>query len=881
YPFNASKLPELSQVGGKGFSLTRMTQAGLPVPPGFNLAVAFFVPWIEILQATPEWEAVQSAILDEKDIHPSTTALKAVCAEMVWTDTQEAQLAEALRAFPADSFFAVRSSSPEEDLAGASFAGGYETFLGVTQATLLDAVRGCCASAFDERVFVYKQQQGFAVEQPRIAVVVQQQIASDVAGVGFTLNPINNDYDEAVIDANWGLGESVVSGMVTSDNFVVNRVSKTIIEKTLGSKEAAVWLMPDGGIEEKMGEKTDEFCLTDAQALAITDLLNRIEGLYQQPTDIEWAFAGGKLYMLQARPITTHVPLAPEMITEPGERRTLYLDYATKDGLTINAPISPLTLSWMFTWMDAFVPMFGSMEISAGQGSPQESILFVAGGRPYANLSQLFHVMSPEKLADAEETLDMILAAILRNIDEEEYLAPEKNERLSTKRLLTKGPRSLWQARRYYVKTAQAVANADRFYHNQYEPKLEVFDREMREPVDYSRPLDEIVRSYTDKLKTFVAEISYPLLMPSMYSSTQINKLVADEPDDVKALADKLTMGAEGNETIEMGIAMYRMAQMLPVADFADLDQLVTRLKQGQLPANFLDAWAQFVELYGFRAPTEMELANARYGEDPHIALEQISYMAGSAYNPEESLQKNIAEREQAYEQLLAALDDKKRKKLQKSYEIMSLTGNVRDAPKYYLVMIGQKTRQRALYDGEQFVTQGRLDKAEDIFYLTMDEIKQGNADPNFDLRQVVADKLPFYAKLQQVTSFPSVIDSRGRIPQVKPPEGDPNTLVGFGISRGVGTGRVKVLRSPREKPIEKGDVLVAYTTDPGWTPLFVNAEAIILEVGSMLQHEGVIAREYGKPCVSSIQGITNTLQDGQLVEVDGTNGIVKIVEPA
>jgi pyruvate,water dikinase len=780
---------------------------------------------------------------------------------------------------PEDAMFAVRSSSPDEDLAGASFAGGYETFLGVTRETLLEAVQGAFASAFDERVFVYKQQQGFAVEQPRIAVVVQLQVASDIAGVGFTLNPINNDYDEAVIDANWGLGESVVSGMVTSDNFVVNKVSKTIIEKTLGSKEAAVWLMPDGGIEEQPGQKTDEFCLTDAQALEIGDLLSQIEELYQQPTDIEWAFAGGKLYMLQARPITTHVPLPPEMITAPGERRTLYLDYATKDGLTINAPITPLTLSWMFTWMDAFVPMFGSMEISAGQGSPQESVLFVAGGRPYANLSQLFHVVTPEKLADAEETLDMILAAILRNIDKEQYLAPEKNERLSTSRLLKKGPRSLWQARRFYVKTVEAVANAERFYHNQYEPKLEIFDRKMREPVDYSLPLDELISSYTEKLRTFVAEISYPLVMPSLYCSTQINKLVADEPDDVKALADKLNLGAEGNETIEMGIAMYRMAQMLPAADFADLDLLVTRLEQRQLPANFLDAWAQFVEHYGFRAPAEMELANARYGEDPRLALEQMSYMAGSAYNPEETLQKNIAEREQAYEQLLATLDDKKRKKLQKSYEIVSLTGNVRDAPKYYLVLIGQATRQRALYDGEQFVAQGRLDKAEDIFYLTLNEIKQGNADPAFDLRQVVADKLPFYAKLQHVTSFPSVIDSRGRIPQVKPPEGDPNTLVGFGISRGVGTGRVKVLHSPREKPIEKGDVLVAYTTDPGWTPLFVNAEAIILEVGSMLQHGGVVAREYGKPCVSSIQGITSTLQDGQLVEVDGTTGVVRILE--
>jgi pyruvate,water dikinase len=383
YPFNATELPTLSEVGGKGFSLTRMTHAELPVPPGFTLAVAFFDPWIATLQAAPEWNAVQTAIRDEEDLHPSTTALKAVCAELTWTPTQEQQLAEALKAFPSDSFFAVRSSSPDEDLAGASFAGGYETFLGVTQATLLDAVRDAFASAFDERVFVYKQQQGFQVEQPRIAVVVQQQIASEMAGVGFTLNPINNDYDEAVIDANWGLGESVVSGMVTSDNFVVNKVSKTIIEKTLGSKEAAVWLMPDGGSEERPGEKTDEFCLTDAQALEITDLLNRIEALYEQPTDIEWAFAGGKLYMLQARPITTHVPLPPEMITAPGERRTLYLDYACKDGLTINAPITPLTLSWMFTWMEVFIPMFGPTTLMTEHGDPQQSFVFAAKGRPY------------------------------------------------------------------------------------------------------------------------------------------------------------------------------------------------------------------------------------------------------------------------------------------------------------------------------------------------------------------------------------------------------------------------------------------------------------------------------------------------------------------
>ena len=162
---------------------------------------------------------------------------------------------------------------------------------------------------------------------------------------------------------------------------------------------------------------------------------------------------------------------------------------------------------------------------------------------------------------------------------------------------------------------------------------------------------------------------------------------------------------------------------------------------------------------------------------------------------------------------------------------------------------------------------------------MTLDEIDAANVDPDFDLRQARDDKKPLYHKLDQVLAFPHMIDSRGRIGVVEMPKGEPNTLTGLGISRGVATGRVKVLHTPRQKPIEKGDVLVAYTTDPGWTPLFINAEAVILEVGGMLQHGGVVAREYGKPCVAGIQGITTTLQDGQLVEVDGTSGIVRILE--
>jgi pyruvate,water dikinase len=272
-------------------------------------------------------------------------------------------------------------------------------------------------------------------------------------------------------------------------------------------------------------------------------------------------------------------------------------------------------------------------------------------------------------------------------------------------------------------------------------------------------------------------------------------------------------------------------------------------------------------------------LANARYGDDPKLALEQMSYMADSDFDPEEMQNRRVAERQQAYEQLLQKVSGRKRRQLERVYKILDLFGPVRDTPKYLWVLDNGAVRCRALQEGQMFVAQGRLDAPEDIFWLTLDEIDAANADPSFDLRQVRDAKKPFYRKLDQVMAFPHLIDSRGRIGQIEKPKDDPHVLTGLGISRGVATGRVKVLHTPREKPVEKGDVLVAYTTDPGWTPLFVNATAILLEVGGMLQHGGVVAREYGKPCVAGIQGITTTLQDGQLVEVDGTTGIVRILD--
>jgi pyruvate,water dikinase len=196
-------------------------------------------------------------------------------------------------------------------------------------------------------VFTYKTERGFDVGTPRIAVIVQRQVDSEVAGIGFSLNPVTNDYDEAVIDASWGLGSSVVEGRVSPDHFVVNKVVGTVVEETRGNKRLSTWVDADHGTADRDNDRPTDRTLTDAQLAELTDTLGRVERLYETPVDIEWAYAAGRLYLLQARPITTFVPLPPEMVTGPEERRVLYGDAALSKGMTTSAAISPLGLDNM------------------------------------------------------------------------------------------------------------------------------------------------------------------------------------------------------------------------------------------------------------------------------------------------------------------------------------------------------------------------------------------------------------------------------------------------------------------------------------------------------------------------------------------------------
>jgi pyruvate,water dikinase len=865
----------LAEVGGKGYSLIRMVEGGLPVPPGAVLTTEFFAPWFDEIKASATWTALADATPDKWVT--LCNELKGLCPALPLTATQRQALEDLrknLAALGDNVLFAVRSSSPEEDLASASFAGGYETRLGVRPADLDDAVRHCFASSLDERVFVYKTEHGFDVLSPRIAVVVQQQIDSEVAGVGFSLNPLTNDYDEAVIDANWGLGESVVAGLVSPDHFIVDKVGRQVVDKKLGAKEVSIWLGPDGGTVERKGHRSAEFTLSDAQLGELTDVMCRIEDLYEKPTDIEWAYAGGQLHVLQARPITTHVPLSPEMLTKPGERRRLYADAALSKGMTMNAPLSPMELDWGKEYLFSFLEEFFGIELT-----PEKGLVLFAGGRMYINFSNMMWLASSKKLSRASAPTDALMGEILANIDEKRYRAATRPPWMRFG-ILWSVPRVLWALRGFLRNTLWAILSPARA-HRAYQRKVAAYEVELTENLDYSLPLAEFQQTYAALMWRHGFGVTMSALGAALVALGSVNRVVGKQSAEAQALAEKLKLGFTGDVVVKMGIALFRLAKLLDPSDFEDLNRLAERVENRQMSAEFLRAWDAFLSTYGWRGPLEMDLASPRYADDPRLALRQMSFMTvdDEGFDPEAAHQRHVEERRQAYQELMRRLGWLRRVLLRRLYRIIDLFAGTRDTPKHQIVLFKYAVRKRALIEGKRLVREGRLDVAEDVFDLTLIDLKSANLDPSLDLREVRDERTRFLKILEtQVTEFPQVIDSRGRILRPAPREKRPGELSGMAVSPGVVTGPVKKLRDPHEKPINKGDVLVAYTTDPGWTPLFVNAAAVVLEVGGILQHGAVVAREYGKPCVVGIDRVMTKLHDGQRVEVDGTAGVIRFL---
>jgi len=386
-----------------------------------------------------------------------------------------------------------------------------------------------------------------------------------------------------------------------------------------------------------------------------------------------------------------------------------------------------------------------------------------------------------------------------------------------------------------------------------------------------------------DRMMTYV-DAFYPTFAVAELARSRIKKIFKDEPPEIQERVVYLERALPNNITIKMGLEMYRLACHDEIKASGSFEEFTTRLADGSFSAEFLDAWHTFTERFGFRCPMEMDPATPRPYEQPKKLYEQLRIMAENTdleNNPQAIFEKAQKQRQETFEILLTVAQQKgnrKAKQFEKNYHILVELGGFRESPKYHFVLATDIFRRYVLEAAKPLAAGGRLDLPIQAFDLTMDELDQGIADPSIDLRALAYDNTTYQRKFKHMHEFPRMIDSRGKI--LRPPRKDQqeSVLIGEPISPGVITGQVKVLHQPDEKPVLPGEILVARATDPGWTPLFLNAAGIVLEVGGTLQHGALVAREYGKPCIAGIENATEVFKDGQMVELDGASGVITLV---
>ena len=310
YRFSDRPIPGIDEVGGKGQSLMRLFQAGYPVPDGIVLTTAFFEPWLQQLKSTPAWAEFLAA--EATHLREACLRLQSIVETYTLPPQQDQVLAEQLDRWSHSPLLAVRSSAPAEELATASFAGAYHTILGVRPTGVAQALPVIVASSFNYRLATYLRHHHMAFENPGLAIVIQEQICSEIGGVAFSINPLSSDPTQVVFEANWGLGQTVVDGTTSPDHYVVDKVTRKLIQRRLGFKERSLVVTPDGGTCDREDHRHDQWTLDEGKIKNLTDLVIRIECEEGYPIDMEWALHSGQISILQVRPITTLIKASRE-----------------------------------------------------------------------------------------------------------------------------------------------------------------------------------------------------------------------------------------------------------------------------------------------------------------------------------------------------------------------------------------------------------------------------------------------------------------------------------------------------------------------------------------------------------------------------------------
>mmetsp|Transcript_61201 Transcript_61201/g.72659 ORF Transcript_61201/g.72659 Transcript_61201/m.72659 type:complete len:985 (+) Transcript_61201:104-3058(+) len=949
-------------LGGKAASLQKLHQISKlspHVPRGFVLTVEFFRTWFDVISRTSEFQSLKEFALRRRNDGKNETSGcdgsnaiatgTALCDELkkmilslddvlVVSAAQESVLSKLRNEISSWSgaVAAVRSSAPEEDGCANSFAGVFETKLGVTPPRLLRAVKECFASVFDYRAIDYfsattttsSQSLGgggddVAIVGKGLAVVVMEMVNSHVAGVAFSANPVNSDRDEMVVDSSWGLGTSVVDGSVEADHFVWDRIGELVVDQKVGSKtEEERLVLEDGGggvIKVAVASERQRRCtLSKGQLKELGDVVGEIERAYGAPVDVEWAYAevggdnsgGGstmsaryELRVLQARPITTLFCIDDNMMTAPGERRVLYYDFNIASEATTTSPFTTMDMD-LYCALNNIV-----LSIDIGEAHPippnPKMLMFRASTRQYFNLSMVLKLTSTKSMAKQSAMLDPYLESLFlsQDCDRKKYRCKKLPKEINFRN-------AWWYFRkfpffRYYRIGKKYISNpakAKKDYKQMARQDLENLKKLARRgPID-EKGLYSYLQELTDAITPSLHEEMGALMRAVLPKFKKLNnQRVKGKTERDRIDADALCGGFEGDELMEKNIAMYRLARLLPESvwdeyNFENYHELARRIQSNidgslvttDLPSDFLTSWKTFLNNYGYDGEDQLFVSSHRYNDKPEYLLAKLSHNVGDGINdPAVVLEKQVRKRREVMARQEQEAAKKwwykpwARRRVLKQNELLEHVFWMRNAPKLHIAEVFAAVRQAVLKIEHDFISAGRLDEEGDIFHLTPDEVDAALKDSSLDLKDLIKDRKATYRRALNATVCPMLIDSRCRILQPNKHQShssSPNELIGTAVSPGVATGRARVVRSPIDV-MKTGEVLVALVTGPSWTPLFVGAAAVVLQIGGVLQHGALCAREYGKPAVSGINDVLEKLETGMLLRVDGNTGVVTILK--
>ena len=786
---------------------------------------------------------------------------------------------------------AVRSSATAEDLADASFAGQQDTFLNVQSDELLDALKACWASLWSERAIAYREAQGIVNDGLAMAVVIQEMCEADVSGVLFSVSPFNQSV--SVIESNWGLGESVVSGAITPDSFQVSRETGAVLEKTIATKREMV---TDGGVSDVPDAKQDVPSLTDAQLKELTALGLGVESHYEQPMDIEWALADGEFVLLQARYITTPVSgrdaVALGKSAETPKQRPSSKNALRKFPMVSESESVEKLRQGEIQRLEGCVDPYGTVwchhniaEVLPVPLPMTWSIIskFMSGtgglGEAYRSLG-----FYPSKRVDNEGILDLICGRIYVNLNREAELHfagfpfahdfnalkehPQQAMYAQAVPDITRSRASFWLKLPLHVVRMSKAEMRLRRCRSDFDQVLtaEIFPAfqsavETERDISYADLSDaELVEKFQRWCVKTLDNFAPKALTATLLAGFSLQRLAAalqkcTDEAAAKSIVNRLISGLSGNLTVETNEKLQEIAA-------------------GDLALN------DFLKDYGHRGVDEFELAAPRWREDTTY-LEQIvsGFERDAVTSPAElgretpPLRPPLSKRESAERELAELVKGKEgvRKQIESELDFTRRYMPFRETAKFYL-MLGYEQMRRALLELD---CRYGLDGG--IFYLVPDELQHlidGKAFGDVIARRKMERDLMLQIEMPDVI-FSDALDQIGAPLATEAAE----TYRGVGVSAGIASGKARVLLKPSEARLSDRDyILVCPSTDPAWTPLFLHAAGLVMERGGILSHGAVVAREYGVPAVANIPNATRYITDGQMLQIDGNTGTVSIL---